>query len=77
MLEVRGVFQAEVVLSQGFEVGCKDFVESLERSVVEADHWTDRGAWFVDLRLSIELRPSRVEVPHLGEEVRSNLLFVT
>ena len=47
MLEVRGVFQAEVVLSQGFEVGGKDFVESLEleRSVVEAYHWTDGSAW--------------------------------
>ena len=77
MLEVRGVFQAEVVLSQGFEVGGKDFVESLERSVVEAYHWTDGSAWFVDLRLSVELRPSRAEVPHLGEEVRSNLRLVT
>ena len=77
LFEVRGVLQAERVLSQGFEVGGEDFVESLERSVVEADHWTDGGARFVDLRLSVELGPSRVEVPHLGEEVRSDLLLVT
>jgi hypothetical protein len=37
----------------------------------------DGSAGLVDLGLSVELGPSRVKVPHLGEEVRSNLLLVT
>jgi hypothetical protein len=52
-------------------------VESLERSVLEADHLTDGSAELVDLRLSVELGPIRVKVLHLGEEVSSNLLLIT
>ena len=51
LLEVGGVFQAERVLCQGFEISGKDFVQGLERSVVEADYWADGGARLVDLRL--------------------------
>ena len=51
-------------------------MESLKGGVVEADHRTNGGTLFVNLRLTVELRPSGVEVPHLGEHVRSNLVFV-
>ena len=53
-------------------------MEGLERGVVEADNRTDGGAGFVNLGLSVQLRPpSEVEVSHHGEEVGSDLLVVT
>ena len=64
-------------MSQGFQVGGEDFVEDMERGVVEADNWSDWSAMLVDLRLSMQLRPSRVKVSHLFEEFWSDLLVVT
>ena len=52
-------------------------MEGLERGVVEADNRTDGSGRFVNLGLSVQLRPSEVEVSHLGEEVGSDLLVVT
>ena len=44
-------------------------MEGLERGVVEADKRTDGSGRFVNLGLSIQLRPLRAEDSHLGEEV--------
>ena len=44
-------------------------MEGLERGVVEADKRTDGSGRFVNLGLSIQLRPLRAEDLHLGEEV--------
>ena len=49
----------------------------MERGVVEADGRTDGSGRFVNLGLSIQLRPFRAEDSHLGEEVGSDLLIVT
>ena len=51
-------------------------IEGLERGVVEADKRTDGSGSFVNLGLSIQLRPFRAEDSHLGEEVGSDLLIV-
>ena len=51
-------------------------LEGSERGVVEADKRTDGSGRFVNLGLSVQLRPSRLEVLHLCEEVGSDLLVV-
>ena len=51
-------------------------MERLKGCVVKANYGTDGCARFMDLRLSVELRPSRVEVPHLVEVVCRDLFVV-
>ena len=53
-------------MRQGFELGGDAFVEAFGRSAVEAC-----GSY--NIRVSVELRPSRVEVPYLGEKVRIDI----
>ena len=50
----------------------------MESGVVEADNRTDGSSRFVNLGLSVQLRPFRVEDLHLGdrEEVGSDLFIV-
>ena len=55
-------------MRQGFELGGDAFVEAFGRSAVEAC-----GSY--NIRVSVELRPSRVEVSYLGEKVRSDILI--
>ena len=66
--------EAERFLSQGFKIGDEDLVEleGLESGVVEADNRTDGSSRFVNLGLSVQLRPFKVEDSHLGEEVGSD-----
>lgn len=48
-------------------------MEGLERSFVDADHWTEVDAWLWDPGFPVKLRPSRVLHTVL---VRSDLILL-
>jgi hypothetical protein len=75
LLEFRGVFQAEVVVGERFEVVCQHFVEGGEGSAVEGYDRTDGSFRFVDLGLTIELWPARMKLSHFFHHVCSDLAF--
>ena len=75
LLEFRRVFEADAVDAERFEVVCQHFMESRERSGVEGYDRTDWGFRFVDLRLTVELGPARMKLPHLFHHVFRDLAF--